>query len=211
MLLVAGFVISYALAQGNGFSQGSGKKGLQENNSVQQGMMQQQKGLQENMSQQGLQQGKNANPGSPKSQGNMNSAECNCNCECECNIEGETVQEQIQQQLRGQEGNMQQAPGSQQSGNGVGNQNQMNQMNQVMTEDCDCEYSVEVSGQTLKNSTIGQIADLWGIEAETLLAAIETEFGLKGSYSTSSILDDLRQEVRFTPAQIKMIAENIKN
>ena len=211
VMIVAGLAVSVALAQGNGAGQRSGQKGMPGNTIVQQDMMQQRKGRQENMSQQGPRQGKNAKTGSLQNQGNQKASECNCNCACECNGTGEPAQGQNQQQLRQNEGKLQQVPASQQSGNRYGNQNQVNTMNQAMTEDCDCEYSVEVSGQTLKTSTIGQIAARWGIDSNMLLKAIVTEFGLQGNYSTSSNLDDLRQEVRFTPARIKMIAETIKN
>lgn len=215
VMLVAGFVLTYAIAQGNGVgSQGSGNKGLQGNTSVQRGIMQQQKGLQNNIPL----QGKNTNPvgqGNQMEQGNLNKTECNCDCEC-C-LEEESLQEQIQQQLQEQKHSMLQSQELQQSqddqlplkqGNMYGNQNQINQMNQLMVEDC--EYSVEISGQTLKNSTIEQIAAQWGIDTQTLLNYIVNEFGLNGNYNTKNILENLRQEYRFTPAQIKTIAENIK-
>lgn len=210
--LVAGLLIINALAQGNGVgSQGNGKKGMQGNISSQQEVIQQQKGLQGNFSQ----PGRNSNAfghGNQDGQGNLNN-KMDCNCDCECSLDGNVLQEQLQEQKRNmlQSQEIQPLPKTQtplQKGNMDGRQNQMGQMNQIAPEDCD--YSVEISGQTLKNSTIKQIAAQWDIDAQQLLDNITKTFGLSGSYSTSSILNDLRQEYRFTPAQIKMIAEEMK-
>ena len=75
----------------------------------------------------------------------------------------------------------------------------------------DCEYSYEITGQALKSMTIEQIAEKWEISADTLLIGIMDAFGLKGNYNIGNLLDDLRQEYRFRPAEIKVIAENIKS
>lgn len=199
VLLVAGFVITHVLAQGNGVGyQGNSKKGLQGDSSTQQGIMQQNRvqdsqlnectgecdncaNCTKSMNQvNNTKQGNNANLKGQGIQGNQNKIDCN-SC----------------------------LPQTNQQGNMYGNQNQMNQMNQMMEEDC--EYSVEISGQELKTSTIEQIAAQWGIDAQALLNAITKEFGLNGNYNTYNVLEDLRQEYRFTPAQIKTIAEDIKN
>ena len=75
----------------------------------------------------------------------------------------------------------------------------------------DEHYSVEISGSELKTFTIKEIADLWDINADTLLEEIIKEFGLKEAYSSENVLDDLRNENIFTPSEVKVIAENIKN
>ncbi len=72
------------------------------------------------------------------------------------------------------------------------------------------DYSVEVEGKLMKQFTITEIANLWEIDDEVLLAGIISEFDLIRDYGTESILDDLRLEVPFSPAQIKQIAERIK-
>ncbi len=71
-------------------------------------------------------------------------------------------------------------------------------------------YSVEISGQELKELTIKEIADLWDIDADTLLDGIIDEFNLSGDYTTDQLLDELRDEYKFSPSQIKDIAEEIK-
>jgi hypothetical protein len=71
-------------------------------------------------------------------------------------------------------------------------------------------YSVEISGQELRQLSIQKIADLWFIDSNTLLEEITDEFGLEGDYSTSDVLDTLREEYKFSSSQIKDIAEGIK-
>ena len=73
------------------------------------------------------------------------------------------------------------------------------------------EYSVEISGQEMKKLTVQEIADRWGIDAETFLQSMIDEFSLKGDYSTSDTIDTLREEYKFSPAQIKDNAEDILN
>ncbi|MEI7579413.1 MAG: cytochrome b5-like heme/steroid binding domain-containing protein [bacterium] len=72
------------------------------------------------------------------------------------------------------------------------------------------QYSVEIEGQAMKALSIQEIADLWDIDAENLLKEIVKAFQLKQSYSVTSILDELRVEYKFSPAQIKDIAEKMK-
>lgn len=72
-------------------------------------------------------------------------------------------------------------------------------------------YSVEISGSEMKNKTIKEIAELWGISAETYLAALKKEFNLTGAYTIDSKLDDLRVEYKFSPSLAKDVAEKIKS
>jgi len=72
------------------------------------------------------------------------------------------------------------------------------------------EYSVEIEGSTLKKMAIVEIASLWEIKADELLGEIVDKYDLKNSYTIHHLIDDLRQENKFSPSQIKEIAENIK-
>ena len=74
----------------------------------------------------------------------------------------------------------------------------------------DHDFSVEISGKAMKELTIQQIADLWEIDSNTLLDNIEEEFNLDNEYTTDNILEDLRAEFKFSPSQVKAIAEIIK-
>ncbi len=78
------------------------------------------------------------------------------------------------------------------------------------THDESEDYSVDIEGKDMKLLTIQEIADLWEIDADTLLNSIISEFELKGEYTTESLLEDLREEYKFSPAIIKEIAEEIK-
>lgn len=71
------------------------------------------------------------------------------------------------------------------------------------------EHVVEIRGRDMKPLTIREIAELWGIDPNELLDAIVQRFGLLGEYSTESILDDLRAEGLFPPADVKAIADGI--
>lgn len=79
------------------------------------------------------------------------------------------------------------------------------------TSEHDELYSVEIEGQEMKALSIKQIAQLWGIDDNVLLQEIINEFDLNGSYNVDSILEELRDEYKFSPALIKDIAESIKN
>ena len=72
------------------------------------------------------------------------------------------------------------------------------------------EYSVEIPGNELKALKISDIAELWEIRADFLLNEIIKEFNLKLSYNISNTIDELRKEHKFSPTQIKDIAESIK-
>ena len=77
--------------------------------------------------------------------------------------------------------------------------------------DDDHDHSVEIEGSDMKSLTVQEVADLWEIDSEILLSRIITEFDLKGSYSVDTVLEDIRQaEYKFSPAQIKDMAEDIK-
>jgi hypothetical protein len=68
-----------------------------------------------------------------------------------------------------------------------------------------------VSGMEMKTMTIEDIAALWGIDAVELLEGIQNAFGLTQGYDiSSSTIDDLRREYRFSPHQIMEIAQRIK-
>ncbi len=77
-------------------------------------------------------------------------------------------------------------------------------------QDYDHDHSVEIEGRNMKALTLQQIADLWQIDSKTLLNKIIQEFGLKGNYTTETVLEDMRNEYKFSPAVIKDIAEKIK-
>jgi hypothetical protein len=72
------------------------------------------------------------------------------------------------------------------------------------------EYSVEIEGKEMKLLSIKETADLWEIEPEKLLEQIKKEFNLDKNYTINTILEDIRQEYPFSPANIKQIAEEIK-
>ena len=74
----------------------------------------------------------------------------------------------------------------------------------------DDEHSVEIEGSDMKFLTVQEVADLWEIDAEILLSGIVTEFDLKGNYTVNTVLEDMRDEYSFSPAQIKDMAEEIK-
>ncbi|MCK5477092.1 MAG: hypothetical protein KAI55_04185, partial [Candidatus Aenigmarchaeota archaeon] len=71
-------------------------------------------------------------------------------------------------------------------------------------------HSVEIEGSEMKQLTVQQVADLWEIDSQKLLDRIIKEFGLKGNYTTENVLDEIREEYKFSPALIKDIAEEIK-
>jgi|GEM_PF-1059748 len=78
-------------------------------------------------------------------------------------------------------------------------------------EEHDEEYSVEISGRDLKLLTIKEVADKWGIDATKLLTETVRYFKLSGNYTINSKIDDLRSEYKFSPSQIKEIAESLKS
>lgn len=71
-------------------------------------------------------------------------------------------------------------------------------------------YSIEIEGSVMKKLTVGEVAYLWDIDANTLLDRMIEEFDLKNEYTIDSVLDDIRLEYPFSPALIKNMAEEIK-
>lgn len=72
------------------------------------------------------------------------------------------------------------------------------------------DHSVEIEGSDMKFLTVQDVADLWEIDAEVLLAEIIAEFDLKGNYTVDTVLEDMREEYAFSPALIKDMAEEMK-
>ncbi|GAB4114830.1 MAG: hypothetical protein Kow00103_09160 [Candidatus Caldatribacteriota bacterium] len=72
------------------------------------------------------------------------------------------------------------------------------------------EYSVEISGSKLKNLTIQEIAQLWEIEAEELLSRLKKDLLLTQDYTIENTIEDLRNEMRFSPSVVKRVAEDLK-
>ena len=72
------------------------------------------------------------------------------------------------------------------------------------------DHSVEIEGSDMKLLSVQDVADLWEIDSEVLLLRIVQEFDMKGSYTVDSVLEDMREEYKFSPAQIKDMAEEIK-
>lgn len=79
------------------------------------------------------------------------------------------------------------------------------------TESYEDEYSVDISGQDMKLLSIEEIANLWEVDSEVLLSEIEAAYELTGDYTTRSVLNELREEYAFSPAQVKDIAESLSN
>lgn len=89
--------------------------------------------------------------------------------------------------------------------------------NKNCAEECTGECSgecdgtqVQVSGAELRVMKISDMAKLWEINAATLLNEIVNTFKLKQTYTIENTLNDLRGEYRFSPSQIKDIANNLK-
>ena len=76
--------------------------------------------------------------------------------------------------------------------------------------DSEHDHSVEIEGSAMKSLTVQEVANLWEINGEKLLLRIVTEFDLERSYTTHTVLEDIRGEYSFSPALIKDIAEEIK-
>ena len=72
------------------------------------------------------------------------------------------------------------------------------------------DHSVEIEGEDMKLLSVQEVADLWDIDSEVLLQDIIQEFELKSNYTTNSILEEIREEYKFSPAMIKDMAEEIK-
>ena len=78
------------------------------------------------------------------------------------------------------------------------------------SDDHEHDHSVEIEGNEMKLLSVQEVADLWEIDSEVLLQKIIKEFDLKENYTVGSILEDIREEYKFSPAQIKDMAEEIK-
>lgn len=85
-----------------------------------------------------------------------------------------------------------------------------NSTTSVHPEAEDEEYSVEVEGDVMKTLSIKQIATLWEIDSQKLLEQIVATYKFKNPYTVETILGDMRAEYKFSPSQIKDIAEGIK-
>ena len=72
------------------------------------------------------------------------------------------------------------------------------------------DHSVEIGGNELRDLTVQEVADLWEIDSEILLLKMIQEFNLKENYTVNDILEHIREEYKFSPAQVKDIAEEIK-
>jgi len=72
------------------------------------------------------------------------------------------------------------------------------------------DHSIEIEGKDMKLLSVQEVADLWEIDSEVLLQDMIQEFDLTGEYTVDSILDDIRNEYKFSPAMIKDMAEKIK-
>jgi len=120
----------------------------------------------------------------------------------------EQVQESVQAQNQLQENKKIQKQG--QECEMECNQNCENNCNGECTGECAREGAqLKFNAATLKNMTIARIAELWKINADTLLTEIVKTFNLTGTYTTENTLNDLRAEYRFTPFQIKEIVESL--
>jgi len=102
-----------------------------------------------------------------------------------------------------------------------GNQTKLQACEKECNEDCagectgDCTgecdgNQVKVTGAELRTMKISEVAKLWEIDAPTLLNKFVTTFNLKQTYTVENTLNDLRGEYRFSPSQIKDIANNLK-
>jgi len=103
---------------------------------------------------------------------------------------------------------------------GTGRGIQRNQF--LMQEDeCDCDgdcddedhegkQPVKISGAELRALKIVDIAALWEIEANLLLNDLVTNLNLTHTYTVDNTIDMLRLENRFSPSQVKIIADNLK-
>jgi len=102
-------------------------------------------------------------------------------------------------------------------GNLQGNQQQLQESNGIHEDNCgeecdgECDGTqIKVSGKELKAMKISDVANLWDINVNGLLNEIVSTFKLKNSYSVDNTIDDIRGENRFSPFQIKDIADKLK-
>lgn len=88
--------------------------------------------------------------------------------------------------------------------------------NQNCEENCNGECTCDGDGVPLqinaaqyKDMTIADIAEIWDIDAGTLLNDIKEYFDLTGEYDTSNTIDDLRAENPFAPSEFVDFMENL--
>ncbi len=72
------------------------------------------------------------------------------------------------------------------------------------------EYSVEISGNQLKVMSINEIAQLWEINANSLLQKLKENLLLVNDYTVNSTINELRAEMHFSPSLVKITAEELK-
>ena len=72
------------------------------------------------------------------------------------------------------------------------------------------DHFAEIEGSAIKQLTIQQIADLWQVDAQGLLENIIQEFNFQETYTIETILEEMRNEYKFSPAVIKDIAEEMR-
>lgn len=88
------------------------------------------------------------------------------------------------------------------------NQNCEEKCNGECTGDCD-DVPLEINAAQYKDMTIAEIADVWGINADTLLNDVEAAFSLDGDYNIDNTLDDLRENNLFSPSDfVDFMEEN---
>jgi len=109
---------------------------------------------------------------------------------------------------KGNNGTAQQNQSQLQECDGVCNENN----GEVCGGECDgtCDGNqIKVNGADLKAMSLADIAKLWGIDASSLLNEIMNTFNLKNTYTVENTIDDIRGEIRFSPFQIKDIADKL--
>lgn len=78
------------------------------------------------------------------------------------------------------------------------------------SEDHEGKHTVKISRFELRIMKTIDIANLWKIDASSLLKDLVTKLNLKQNYTVESTIDMLRLENRFAPSQVKIIADNLK-
>lgn len=72
-------------------------------------------------------------------------------------------------------------------------------------------HSVEIEGKDIKMLTVREVAELWDIDPVTFLKEIISEFQLENNYTIDTVIEEMRDEYKFSPALIKDIAQEMKN
>ncbi|MBR9681297.1 MAG: hypothetical protein GOV00_00685 [Candidatus Altiarchaeota archaeon] len=73
------------------------------------------------------------------------------------------------------------------------------------------DFSVNITGKDLKQLTFTEVADLWEIDAETLLQAVVDEYDLGGVPTIHSTINSISFFDEHHPRRIKELAENSKS